>query len=113
MMSLRTEILTKVHIPMYIKVDGHQIAKMITVTAESQGPKVEPDRNEIDFGQIEVLKDHYEKLRIRNQSEIPAEYTAFTKNQNSVFKIIQRYGKLERQEEREIEVVCHSDDATK
>ena len=54
-----------------------------------------------------------DSLRIRNKSRIPAEYTAFTKDKQSIWKVIQRYGKLEPDEEREIEVVCNADEIQK
>jgi hypothetical protein len=41
-----------------------------------------------------VLTDKTEKLRIKNKSKIPAEYTAFTKHKESIWKVIQRHGVL-------------------
>lgn len=111
--SLRTEILTKVHINLYIKVEGHQIPFMVTINATSRGPQVEADRTEIDYQSVKVLEDVSRHLRIRNKSRIPAEYTAFTKDKQSIWKVIQRYGKLEPDEEREIEVVCNADEIMK
>ena len=105
--------MTKVHIPLYIKVEGYQIPFMVTVNATSRGPQVVADREEIDYGSVDVLKDFKEYLRIRNKSKIPAEYTAFTKSKESIWKVIQRYGKLEPDEEREIEVVCNADEVQK
>ena len=67
---------------------------MVTVLATSTGPLVEADRDELDYGSVEVLTDKTEKLRIKNKSKIPAEYTAFTKHKESIWKVIQRHGVL-------------------
>lgn len=61
---------------------------MVTVLATSTGPLVEADREELDYGNVEVLKNFTEKLTIRNKSKIPAEYTAFTKQKESIWKVI-------------------------
>jgi hydrocephalus-inducing protein len=77
--SLRTEILSTVRIPLYIKVEGHHIPFMVTVLATSTGPTVTVNCEEIDWKQIAALKDDTKTLTITNESQIPAEYTAFTK----------------------------------
>lgn len=86
---------------------------MVQVLATPRGPEVEADKDELDFGAVEALKDVTEKLTIRNQSQIPAEYTAFTKQKESIWKVIQRHGILEPQEKRELQVVCNADDIQK
>jgi hypothetical protein len=111
--SLRTEIITKVHIALYIKVEGQQSPFMLTITADSRGPTVEADQVEIDWQNVQVLKDITRTLKITNKSKIQAEYTAFTKLKESIWKVIQRYGKLEPNEEREIEIVCNADEVIK
>jgi hydrocephalus-inducing protein len=111
--ELKTEILSTVRIPLYIRVEGHHIPFMVTVLATSTGPVVEADRDELDYGPVEALKDVTEKLTIRNQSQIPAEYTAFTKQKESIWKVIQRHGTLEPAEKRELVVVCNADDVQK
>jgi hydrocephalus-inducing protein len=111
--SLRTEIITKVHIALYIKVEGQQSPFMLTITADSRGPTVEADQVEIDWQNVPVLRDITRTLRITNKSKIQAEYTAFTKLKESIWKVIQRYGKLEPNEEREIEIVCNADEVIK
>jgi hydrocephalus-inducing protein len=111
--ALRTEILSTVRIPLYIKVEGHHIPFMVTVLATSTGPLVEADKEELDYGNVEVLKDYTEKLTIKNKSKIPAEYTAFTKQKESIWKVIQRHGVLQPDDERQIEVVCNADEVQK
>ena len=46
---------------------------MVTVLATSTGPLVEADKEELDYDNVEVLKDYTEKLTIKNKSKIPAE----------------------------------------
>lgn len=86
--ALRTAILSTVRIPLYIKVEGIYIPFMMTVQATSTGPTVEADRDELDYGNVEALQDRTEKLTITNRSQIPAEYTAFTKLKESIWKVI-------------------------
>jgi hydrocephalus-inducing protein len=86
--SLRTEILSTVRIPLYVKVEGHHIPFMVTVLATSTGPLVEADKEEIDYGTVDVLEDVTRKLKIKNKSKIPAEYTAFTKQKESIWKVV-------------------------
>lgn len=61
---------------------------MITILANSIGPIVSVNNSELDYNNVEVLKDYTEKIAIRNESKIPAEYTAFTKNKESIWKVI-------------------------
>jgi len=112
-LKLRTEILHGIRIPLYIKLEGHHIPVMITIIAHSKGPQVEVDRHEIDFGLVTVLKDKTETIKIMNQSDIDAEYTAFTKNKESIWKVKQRHGVLKPDEEKTIEVVCNPDELQK
>jgi hydrocephalus-inducing protein len=77
--ALRTEILSAVRIPMYIKVEGHPIPFMVTILATSRGPEVTCDRTELEFAPVTALVDETRKVTIKNESQIPAEYTAFTK----------------------------------
>jgi hydrocephalus-inducing protein len=86
--ALRTEILSAVRIPLYIKVEGYHIPFMVTVLATSTGPLVEADKEELEYGNVEVLRDYTERLKIKNKSKIPAEYTAFTKLKESIWKVI-------------------------
>lgn len=83
---------------------------MLTVLATSTGPLVEADTEELDWGAVEVLTDSPKRLTIKNKSKIPAEYTAFTKQKESIWKVIQRHGVLQPDDERQIEVVCNADE---
>jgi hydrocephalus-inducing protein len=98
---------------LYIKVEGYHIPFMVTILANSIGPIVSVNQPELDYGNVEVLKDYIEKIVIKNLSKIPAEYTAFTKNKESIWKVIQRHGVLKPDDEKEIEVVCNADEVQK
>ena len=71
------------------------------------------DKEELDYQNVEVLKDYTQTLMIKNKSEIPAEYTAFTKQKESIWKVVQRQGVLQPGDEREIEVMCNADEVMK
>jgi len=112
-LSLKTEILSNIRIPLYIKVEGYHIPFMVTIMATSIGPIVSVNKTELEYDSVEVLKDYVQKLSIKNESKIPAEYTAFTKNKESVWKVIQRHGILNPDEEKELDVVCNADEIQK
>ena len=86
---------------------------MVTILATSIGPIVSVNKTELEYDNVDVLKDYMQKLVIKNESKIPAEYTAFTKNKESVWKVIQRHGVLNPDEEKELEVVCNADEVQK
>ena len=41
-----------------IKLDGHHINTMIVIVANSIGPIVSVDKQELEYGNVEVLKDY-------------------------------------------------------
>ena len=98
---------------MYIKLEGTPMPVLLTLMAESIGPIVNVDKTELDYGNTEVLKDYTDKLIIKNESEIDAEYTAFTKTKESIWKVVQRHGILRPDENKVIEVVCNADEIQK
>jgi hypothetical protein len=61
---------------------------MLTITADSKGPTVEADQVELDWQNVQVLRDVPKTLKIANKSKIVAEYTAFTKTKESIWKVI-------------------------
>lgn len=111
--SLKTEILGPIRVPLDIKLEGVPIPVRLSLVAHSIGPIVSVDREDIDYGNVEVLRDYTEKIRIKNKSQIPAEYTAFTKNKESIWKVIQRHGILKPDEEKVVDVVCNADEVQK
>jgi hydrocephalus-inducing protein len=109
--TLRTQMIqNNVRIPMSIKIEGYHIPFMINILANSTGPKVDIDQEEIDFGSVNVLRDVSRPLKIINISKIPAEYTAFTKNKVSIWKVIQRHGVLNPDESKTLDIVCNADE---
>ncbi len=85
---MRSEILHLIHVDLRVKLEGHAIPVLIQLNADSIGPIVAVDREDIDYGNVEVLRDYTEKIRITNKSKIDAEYTAFTKNKESIWKVV-------------------------
>lgn len=112
-MSLRTEILGVIRVPLDIKLEGVPVPVRLQLLANSIGPIVAVDREDIDYGNVEVLKDYTEKIRIKNKSQIDAEFTAFTKNKESIWKVVQRHGILKPDEEKVVDVVCNADEVQK
>lgn len=85
----------------------------MTILATSIGPRVSASTNELDYGSIEVLKEEKRKFTIYNNSKIKAEYTAFTKGKESIWKVMQRSGILQPDDQKDIEVICMADEAQK
>ncbi len=107
---MKTEILHSIRIPLFIKLEGKPIPVMLTIVAMSIGPIVAVDRSEIDYNNVEVLRDYTEKIKISNKSQIDAEYTAFTKNKESIWKVVQRHGVLKPNEDKVVDIVCNADE---
>lgn len=57
-LTLKTEILGTVRTNLIIKLDGHHINTMIVIVANSIGPIVSVDKQELEYGNVEVLKDY-------------------------------------------------------
>ena len=96
-----------------VKLDGHHRQEVLTLNAISIGPDVRPDTDELDWGTITVLSPKKKTVKIKNEAQIDAEYTAFTKNKDSIWKVVQRYGVLKPFEEKAIEVLCCPDEVQK
>jgi hydrocephalus-inducing protein len=52
-------------------------------------------------------------IKITNTSEIEAEYTAFTKQKESIWKVVQRHDVLKPGETKQIDVLCCADEVQK
>lgn len=52
-------------------------------------------------------------VKIKNKSTIIAEFHCFTKKKPSHFKVVQKHGKLNPDEELNVEVICCADEANK
>lgn len=83
---------------------------LVKVRAQSTGPDVDLSRKEIDFGTVDVLKKYVQKVTLTNNSVIAADFFAFTKNKQSVFRPIQKRYVLKPGESFDVEVVCYADD---
>jgi hydrocephalus-inducing protein len=83
---------------------------LVKLKANSCGPKVIVRETFIDFKDVTVLEDNYAKIHIDNCSNIKADFYAFTKQKDSIFKPIQRHHHLDAHSSMEIEIVCNADD---
>jgi Flagellar-associated PapD-like len=101
-----------IRIPMHVKIlgDNNGQPHMITLVAFCTGPIVSILTPELDFGKVKVLEDYPLKITLHNKSDIEAEYTAFTKNRNSCFSVVEKEGKLLPGEIRDVTVVCCADE---
>jgi hydrocephalus-inducing protein len=111
--KLQTEILGPVRTNFVVKIDGHSSQVMMLILASSGGPDVKLDKQELDFGQVTVLQDKRDSFKITNVGQIDAEYTAFTKNRDSIWKVIERYGVIKAKQEKTITVSCMADEVQK
>jgi hypothetical protein len=116
--QLNLEVITKktgsIKIPVIIKIVGQNtLPTNINVTAHSVGPVMHCKQEVLDFGKVDVLKTHEIKLTLINQSIIPAEFTLFTANRESVFFIEEKEGRVEKKGVHTLKVYCSPDEAMK
>lgn len=104
-----------INLPMHINIVGTNNSQpiILNICAVSVGPPVKVTPEELDFGQVEVLKDYTQKVTIVNASKIPAEFYTFTKQKISIFKPLIKHAVLKPEEKMEVEVVCNADDSSK
>mgnify|MGYP000931519496 FL=1 len=105
----------EITLPLHINIVGTNNSQpnVLNICATSIGPPVKVTPEELDFGQVEVLKDYSQKVTIVNASKIPAEFHAFTKQKVSIFKPMIKHAILKPEEKLEVEVICNADDASK
>lgn len=61
----------------------------VRIIGVSEGPQVTVRNNKLSFNNIAVLDEVTKEIELVNVSDIPAEFTAFMKKENSMFKIKQ------------------------
>ncbi len=98
-------------LPLYLDVSSKAMHERLDIKAEVLGPQVEVDTQLKDFKEVKVLSKAHDMVTIHNVSEIPAKYTAFTRERNSIFRVDQRTGTLEPNEEKKLTLSCLPDDA--
>jgi hypothetical protein len=90
--SLITQCLEKFKMNLVVEiVSDNNTQEVIVIKANSIGPIVEISHKEIDFGDVEVLKKTIRKINITNKSVIDADFYAFTKSKESIFKPFQKH----------------------
>ena len=111
--TLITKKLREITLPLAVNIVGNTTGNphTINIVANSVGPNVEIDVKDLDFKTVEVLKPVSLKFKIHNISSIEADFHAFTRNKNSIFKPIQKHHVLKPKESLEIEVFCTADNA--
>lgn len=109
--TLETRKLREIRLPLSLHVVGNtNLPFVINIIADSKGPDVEIAEKEIDFGNVEVLKDWTKTLRVKNKSPIKADFHVFTKTKNSIFKPLTKQGVLDSYSNIDIQVLCMPDD---
>ena len=94
-------------------VSDTNIQHFIKVKANSIGPIVELSKKSIDFGDVEVLNKYIQKITLTNKSVIDADFFAFTKSKNSIFRPVQKHYILKPNQSFDVEIVCYADDQQK
>lgn len=94
-LKLITRKTGNIKIPVQIRIVGQNtLPTTIQFTANSIGPIMTCKQERLDFNKSDVLKTQEMKLVLVNQSIIPADYTMFTNNRESVFFIKEREGTI-------------------
>lgn len=87
--SLTAQKIVDINLDLFIKIlDNTNNLHTVKILADTEGPEINLLTTELNFGDVEVLKDMCKEIRIKNPSTIKADFVVFTKNENSVFKPI-------------------------
>jgi hydrocephalus-inducing protein len=102
--TLVTMKLNEINLQLHINIIGTNNGQphLINLWANSIGPKVRVTPLEIDFGHVNVLQDYVRKVTITNDSKIPSDFHAFTKQKISIFRPIQKHAILKPDESIDI-----------
>ena len=79
----------------------------------SQGPVVQIQPKNIDWGLTSVLNDSSREITISNESLIEAKYSTFMSKRNSVWRVEPPSGLIEPGSEITVRAICHLIDKTK
>eukprot|EP00831_Metopus_contortus_P002091 TRINITY_DN10778_c0_g1_i1.p1 TRINITY_DN10778_c0_g1~~TRINITY_DN10778_c0_g1_i1.p1 ORF type:complete len:471 (-),score=80.34 TRINITY_DN10778_c0_g1_i1:142-1554(-) len=105
------------NIPASLTLSSKPMPEKLTISAEVQGPQITVDpqnkdsKDFKDFKDVKVLSRSESKITIQNIAEIPAKFTAFMIEKNSIFHIEPRTGVLDPGEKKELLIICTPDDA--
>ena len=109
--KLEAETRGSISVPLYLNISSKMSNERIIIKADVLGPEVKVDTPLIEFKEAIVLERSRERFTIHNNSEIPAKYTAFTRDKYSMFQVEPRTGLLQPDEKKELTVICLPDDA--
>eukprot|EP00898_Chlorokybus_atmophyticus_P005824 jgi/Chlat1/6242/Chrsp44S05765 len=90
-LTLATERLGGIRLPVGVSVGGMEGVMEVILAARSTGPVLEL-AGMLDFGKVDVLKEHKRVVKVRNASLIPAEFKVFITGAESVFSVDVREG---------------------
>jgi hydrocephalus-inducing protein len=84
--TLITKKLGEITLPLSVNIVGntHNNPHIINIMANSIGPIVEVGVKQLDFGNVNVLQDYVQKIKVTNKSKIEADFHAFTKKKPKV-----------------------------
>ncbi|KAJ7536387.1 hypothetical protein O6H91_12G067600 [Diphasiastrum complanatum] len=126
---ISTQCLGEVSLPVIIRISGKDCTELIfNICAVSKGPSLKIEQQAqtksgnadglevnpaLDFGKVQVLRDHEVGILVRNLSCIPASLKTFTSAKDSVFKIFPHESILEPYGLLQLQVKAYLDDAAK
>lgn len=108
--KLEAEMRGQITVPLTIDISSRPIREKVIIKAEVLGPQVNVDSQLKEFKEVKVLSKVKDKVTIHNTSEIPATFTAFTKEKNSIFSVEPRTDVLQPEEKKELTITCCPDD---
>lgn len=106
--------LGSMRLPLYVKIAGMDDPSfVIDLKANAIGPIVTVVSTKIDWGRVKVLVDTSRSLTLRNESLVPAEYTALLRKPGSPFAMAEGSGTLAAGEIRDITITANLDDTVR
>ncbi|KAM9351908.1 hydrocephalus-inducing protein homolog [Symphorus nematophorus] len=108
---LQAKAIGKLHHTLCIAVFGSlQPPLEVVLSCVGQGPAVHVLSPQLNFGQIQVLKDSTRALHLSNQSPIPAHFTARMSHRKSCWRVEPSEGEVPPESQLELRVVANLKD---
>eukprot|EP01062_Namystynia_karyoxenos_P075960 TRINITY_DN7388_c0_g1_i1.p1 TRINITY_DN7388_c0_g1~~TRINITY_DN7388_c0_g1_i1.p1 ORF type:complete len:3850 (+),score=1433.28 TRINITY_DN7388_c0_g1_i1:116-11551(+) len=109
-LTLTAKMVGSVHLPIYIRILGSEKRIPVSLSARIQGPVVQIDHGNLDFGRVNVLEEHCRKVELNNTSPIPAMFSTRLVNRSPIFSLKTAEGTIAKHSKCELPVCACLDD---
>lgn len=102
--------------PLMIRINGSnsdEVPLEVQFECLSQGPVIQMDQKDIDWGSIILLQDVTKQIHVTNESLINAKYKAYMLDKNSPWRIEPNEGEIKSGDEMTLKAICNLCDKRK